>query len=241
MVDTRCFCGATFEAEDDAALVGVMRGHFREVHDLDPGDAALNVIERMRQLGPVPERRLEIGEITIEPLSPERAADYLTFFDLDAFTDNPGWASCYCLFHHVIGVDPPWGERRWQATRAEVEQRIDSGRQRGFLAYEGRRVVGWCNANARGEFPEHASGNQDDDGTASVVCFMVAPAYRGFGIARRLLESALAELPSQGYRRVEAYPVENARSAAAAYKGTPSFYESMGFKSVAEGVMSREL
>ena len=242
MVDTRCFCGARFEAEDDTALVEVMRAHFREVHEFEPGDGVTrNAIERMRQLGPVPERRLEIGDVTIEPLSPGRAADYLAFFDFDAFTDNPGWASCYCLFHHVIGVDPPWEERRWQATRAEVEQRTASGRQRGFLAYEGGRVVGWCNANSRGEFPEHASGDAADEGTAGVVCFMVAPAYRGFGIARRLLKEAIAVLGGAGYRRIEAYPVDRATSAAAAYKGTREFYESMGFRDAGDGVVTRDL
>ena len=240
MVDTRCFCGATFEAEDDSALVEVQREHFRSAHDFDPGSAATrNAIERIRMLGPVPERRLEIEDITIRPLSPELAEGYLAFFDRDAFTDNPGWASCYCLFHHVVGVDPPWGERRWQDTRARVAERIAGGRHNGFLAYEGDRVIGWCNVNARAEFPEHASG--DDEDTAGVVCFMVAPAYRGFGIARRLLEFAIDTLPGHGYRRIEAYPVETARNAAEAYKGTRAFYESLGFSPAGDGVVARDL
>jgi GNAT superfamily N-acetyltransferase len=242
MADTRCFCGAVIEAEDDTALVAAQREHFREVHDFDPGEAAtLNAIERLRILGPVPERRLEIGEITVEPLSPDRADDYLSFFDLDAFTDNPGWASCYCMFHHVMGTEPPWEEWRWQATRAQVAARIASGNHRGFLAYEGERVVGWCNINARAEFPEHASGDESDEGTASAVCFVVAPAYRGYGLARRLLDAALEALPGQGYRRVEAYPVDSARNAAEAYKGTRAFYESMGFEDVGEGIVARNL
>lgn len=241
MADTRCFCGAKFDADDDVALVSVMRSHFDQVHGFDPGDTAtLNAIERIRQLGPVPERRLEIGEVTIEPLTPDRAADYLAFFDLDAFTDNPGWASCYCLFHHVIGVDPPWGERRWADTRAAVEQRIDDGTHRGFLAYEDGKVVGWCNVNRRAEFPEHLLGD-DDDLTAAVVCFMVAPAYRGYGIARRMLQHALEALPDQGYRRIEAYPVDGPKSAAAAYKGTREFYESMGFAAAGDVVVARDL
>lgn len=242
MADTRCFCGATFEAEDDAALVEAQREHFLTAHDFDPGPTATrNAIERIRMLGPVPERRLEIEEITVRPLSPELAEDYLSFFDLDAFTDNPGWASCYCLFHHVVGVDPPWGERRWQDIRARVADRIGQGRHSGFLAYEGDRVVGWCNINARAEFPEHATGDGDDEGTASVVCFTVAPAYRGFGIARRLIEFAIATLPGHGYRRMEAYPVESARNAAEAYKGTRAFYESLGFSDAGDGIVVREI
>jgi GNAT superfamily N-acetyltransferase len=101
--------------------------------------------------------------------------------------------------------------------------------------------VGWCNVNERREFPEHASGDAKDDGTVSVVCFMVAPAYRGFGIARRLLEAALEWLPGQGYLRIEGYPVESPTSSAAAYKGTTAFYESQGFDRIADGVMSRQL
>ena len=242
MADARCFCGATFEAEDDDGLVVLQREHFRQVHDFDPGESPTrNAIERIRQLGPVPERRLEVGEVTVERLSPDRADDYLGFFDLDAFTDNPGWASCYCLFHHVIGIDPPWEERRWQDTRARVEERIASGTHGGFLAYEDGKVVGWCNVNRRTEFPEHRSNDAEDGRTAAVVCFVVAPAYRGAGIARRLLGAALADLPEQGYHRIEAYPVDGPKSAAAAYKGTRTFYESMGFSPAGEGVVARDL
>ena len=41
------------------------------------------------------------GPVEIRELTPELLADFLGFFEGEAFADNPGWASCYCQFLYV--------------------------------------------------------------------------------------------------------------------------------------------
>ena len=43
--------------------------------------------------------------ITVQPLTLARREDYMRFFDNDAFTDNPHWASCYCHFNQAPHPD----------------------------------------------------------------------------------------------------------------------------------------
>jgi hypothetical protein len=47
------------------------------------------------------QRLLEIGDITVHPVTKDRIDDWLRFFDHDGFAGNPDWASCYCLEPHV--------------------------------------------------------------------------------------------------------------------------------------------
>jgi ribosomal protein S18 acetylase RimI-like enzyme len=172
-------------------------------------------------------------EIGVHPLDPDRLEDYLAFFDRDAFADNPEWASCYCLFYHV--TDPEWDTRTGAQNREAAAALIRSGGLRGFLAYDGRRPIGWCNANLKERFERLAAESSrwgaasPGERVLSVVCFVVAPAYRRQGVARLLLQEACAAAAREGYHWAEAYPRKEARSAAQAYHGTLALYQSEGF------------
>lgn len=110
-----------------------------------------------------------------------------------------------------------------------------------MLAYSGRRIVGWCNATARAEFASVATG--DDEGVASVVCFVVAPPYRRHGVASDLLEGVVGSFRDIGFDRLEAYPVKDASDQRKAFHGTVGLFASAGFEIVSEEplVMSRDL
>jgi GNAT superfamily N-acetyltransferase len=190
-----------------------------------------NYLDAQERLGGATHRLDEIGEIEVREVTPEIVDDVLDFFDHDAFADNPGWASCYCAFHHVgENADPPWEQRTWRYNRDELARRIQTGETTAFLAYVDGRPAGWLNASARATFPDHATG--DDDGVASLVCFVVAPPYRGHGISRRLLQEALTCLGGRGFRVAEAYPVQDPADDAAAYHGPPSLLAAAGFEAV---------
>jgi len=47
----------------------------------------------------------------IRELAPELLGDYLRFFENDAFSDNPRWASCYCHFSQAPHKTEKWSER----------------------------------------------------------------------------------------------------------------------------------
>ena len=65
--------------------------------------------------------------IEIRPLTPERQADFLAYFEGDAFADNPRWAFCYCQFLHVDPSRVVWKDRSAAENRAAACERIDSG------------------------------------------------------------------------------------------------------------------
>ena len=101
-----------------------------------------------------------------------------------------------------------------------------------MLAYAGEKVVGWCNATPRAELPGLAT--VDDEGVVSVVCFVIAPPYRGHGVATRLLEGVVDHFTDRGFRRLEAYPVREASDHRKAFHGTLELFKRFGFEVVSE-------
>lgn len=175
------------------------------------------------------------GDLEVKRLTPELAQDYLSFFDKDAFADNPAWSSCYCFFYQWDGNIQAWEKRTAPQNRESKCSSIMAGRARGLLAYAGRKPVGWCHAAPTTELP--LLMNDEDvrrrgvDGVGSIVCFVVAPAHRGQGVARRLLSEACDYLRDLGMSTVEAMaPSADERSQARNYHGSLSMYLAAGFK-----------
>jgi ribosomal protein S18 acetylase RimI-like enzyme len=177
--------------------------------------------------------------IEVLPLTEERLGDYLDFFDRVAFTDNPDWAGCYCLFYHV--PEGEWEKRTGAQNRQGAAELARAGGLSGFLAYAQGRPVGWCNANRKDRYallsglPERWEPQEDGSRTLSVVCFVIAPDHRRRGIARALLSAACEAAQARGLERVEAYPRKAAKTAAENYHGPLELYRGQGF------VVHREL
>jgi len=173
--------------------------------------------------------------LDIRRLTPDLLDDYLYFFDHVAFTDHPEWSQCYCLAFHFepvwdaedAGRDKPWRERAARFVR--------EGKVQGYLAYSDGKVVGWCNANDKGNYaalrhnvnPELLTEDGNEK-VKSVVCFLVAPDARGQGVATKLLERVCADAEADGYDFVEGYPTGE-RDMYAAHHGTVTLFEKCGF------------
>jgi len=230
-----CDCNAVISAEDTESLIGPVKAHFDETHpEYDDTLAAIrNYLESEdRSTGPT-ERLATIGELEIVPMGPGSATDAIEFFDTDALPDNPWWGACYCMFYPRGGrSNENWGQEPWQANREDQLHRIENGETTGMLAYAGEEVVGWCNATPRAELPGLAT--DDDDGVVSVVCFVIAPPYRGHGVATRLLDGVITNFTDRGFRRLEAYPVREAQDEARAFHGTLDLFSRFGFEVVSE-------
>jgi hypothetical protein len=114
-------------------------------------------------------------DITIHRLTPERLADYLLFFDQDAFADNPAWSGCYCYFYHAPHAERDWDDRSRNENRAAVCRLIIESRLRGHLAYADGKVVGWCHATPRTMIPNLEDVTAllvpDTEEVGAIVCF----------------------------------------------------------------------
>jgi len=235
MPATTCFCGAELAGDDRDAQVVAALDHFSAAHPQFGLNATQcrNYLERVEQVTGPKERLVEIGAIEVAALSPDHVDDVLRFFDTDAFADNAGWASCYCMAHHVPGGEGGgvWERQTWQDRRAALAERIRTGATTGTLAYVDGRLGGWCNASLRSAYPEDATGEADDM-VGFVACFVIAPPYRGHGLAGRLLDGACEQFRARGIGVVEAHAVPDPANVGAAYRGPLQLYLDGGFERI---------
>ena len=191
-------------------------------------------------------------EIEIKALTPELEEAYFDFFDYRAFSDGSPYYPCYCNAFNMSAAEIEEMRERsalyggeaegWKrALRETASRMVKEGRIKGYLAFDGNKAVGWCNANDRmnyyrvGEFdldhmPEDAmpTGCRQNGQIKSVVCFEISPEYRGKGIAKQLLKRVCDDAQSEGYSSVEAYPAEKAEISLA-FTGPVHLYQKMGF------------
>lgn len=181
--------------------------------------------------------------ITIKPLTPELSVDYFDFFENRAFTDDSPYR-CYCQFYQMskeqqkAEFDKVYGADIGRVSRKVAEQQIDSGVLRGYLAFDDGIAIGWCNANDKENFPiESCTGERfyapADKLEKAVVCFEIAPEYRGKGIATALLERVIDDARDEGYIAVEGFPVVGDERFEWDCKGPLRLYENAGFVKVA--------
>lgn len=177
-------------------------------------------------------------EIFVRRLTSELLDDWLSFFDRDAFSDNDEWCGCYCMCYHwdsELAKKRAWecDKRRAKFNRKQAINLIKTGGMQGYLAYVQGKVVGWCNSNDKKaynnvnfNFAEEVPDNGEK--IKSIVCFSVAPKYRGYGVATALLNYVCKDAKADGFDLVEAYPF--AHNENHAYHGPLSMYKKNGFK-----------
>ena len=193
--------------------------------------------------------------ITIKRLTPALAEDFFSFFDCRAFSDGSDFYPCYCNAFQLTEAQirteffaraealGGGTEGLRLAMRESAERMIAQGILQGYLAYDGALSVGWCNANDRnryvrvGDFDldklpalgECAAFADGSERVKSVVCFEIAPCYRGKGLASALLRRVCEDALAEGYDAVEGYPMLHDAYDPQDYTGPLRLYEHAGF------------
>jgi len=179
--------------------------------------------------------------LSIKPLTPELAADYFDFFENRAFTDNSPYR-CYCQIYQMskeqakaaLDYANANGLDGGQIARKVAEQQIEAGILRGYLAFADGVAIGWCNANDRANFPIEPCTGESFHAPAekrekTVVCFEIAPEFRGKGIATALLRRAVDDAKAEGYIAIEGFPVIRDERYEWDCTGPVRLYEKVGF------------
>jgi ribosomal protein S18 acetylase RimI-like enzyme len=177
-------------------------------------------------------------KLTVRPVTPSRWPDVEAIFNARGCSVARG---CWCMFYRRSGAGPPLpaGTSRARANRKGLKALVDEGRSPGLIAYRGKTAVGWVSLAPRGEFAKLARSPVmkpvDDRPVWSIVCFVVPSEHRGQGVARALLQGAIAYARKHGATLVEAYPVDKADRSPddALWFGAKSMYDRAGFKEVA--------
>lgn len=196
-----------------------------------------------------------VMEIAIKRLTPELSTDYFDFFENRAFTDDSPYR-CYCQMYQMSkeqckkefenANDVDLG----LLSKNIAKQQIESGSLCGYLAYVDGISVGWCNANDRANFPSEPYCDvlfyaPTPHCEIAVVCFEIAPDYRGRGIATALLDRVILDAKTSGYSSVVSFPVKRSERYEWDCSGPVRLYEKVGFYKISEHgdtiIMKKEL
>ena len=179
--------------------------------------------------------------ITIKRLTSELNDDYLDFFDNRAFTDDNPNGPCYCTspnqdeetIKKMVAEFQVSGVK--ETLRKYAVDMLDRNLIRGYLAYDGEQAIGWCNAadidSYAGFVPNFARKNTCGK-TISIVCFEIAPDYRGMGIASAFIEQVCSDAKANGYAAVEGYAMLSDKRNDFDYQGPEGLYLKAGFSEV---------
>ena len=179
-----------------------------------------------------------MGSIIIKPLTPELKDDYLDFFDNRAFSDGNPNGPCYCTspnqdeenIKQMVSEFKEFGVK--ETLRRYATEMLDKNEIHGYLAYDGKLAVGWCNAadmdSYAGFVPDFARKNTCGK-TVSIVCFEIAPGYRGKGLASAFIEKVCNDARSNGYVAVEGYAILSDKRNDFDYQGPIRLYQKAGF------------
>lgn len=179
--------------------------------------------------------------IIIKPLTPELKDDYLDFFDNRAFSDGNPNGPCYCTspnqdeenIKQMVSEFKEFGVK--ETLRRYATEMLDKNEIHGYLAYDGKLAVGWCNAadmdSYAGFVPDFARKNTCGK-TVSIVCFEIAPGYRGKGLASAFIEKVCNDARSNGYVAVEGYAILSDKRNDFDYQGPMRLYQKAGFVEV---------
>jgi len=186
--------------------------------------------------------------VSCQALRPEDLTAFTTFVETEAFSDNPSWADCYCVFAYrqtntQPDADGDFDPRAAEQNRATLFRLVKEGRGHWILARHEGRLVGWVNADLLSRMPRYEDWGPLLAGETGVIsCFVVHPRLRRRGIARHLLNAAVAALRTMGASQVESWVVRDPKAAAkpplgpdqVAYRGPLAMYLRAGFSVVAE-------
>lgn len=196
-------------------------------------------------------------DIIIKPLTPDLNTAYLDFFDNRAFSDNNPMGPCYCnaaimSSDELDKMVSEFGDDCKGTLRRYAVEQLSEGKIFGYLAFDGDDPVGWCNAgdmkcypvSRHQAIPDFARENACKN-TLSVICFAIAPEYRGRGVATALLERVISDAAAQGFKAVEGYVNTKYADKYWDYTGPARLYEKFGLVEAAKQgdrvVMRKEL
>ena len=171
-------------------------------------------------------RRVGAGRLEIVPLDAGRRAD---FYRLHGDCNDAGWCACVAWW---VPTWDGWADRTAAQNHELREELFARGEHDGLLAYADGEPVGWCQLGPRDRLTK-LTGQlrlEPDSGAWAVTCFLVAPDWRGEGVARALLAAAVARARQGGAARLEAFPRRGQDLAADdLWNGPEALFRAAGF------------
>jgi ribosomal protein S18 acetylase RimI-like enzyme len=169
--------------------------------------------------------------LKIKPLTADNWDDIETLFSAKGCSVAK-W--CWCVHYRFAKAAMP------KDRKAALKKLAKGEPPPGLIAYRGKTPVGWVSLGPRAAFAKLETSRVmkavDDAPVWSVICFVVPAAERGQGIARALLDGAIAYARKQKVKVLEAYPVDKAGPSVpmSMWFGAASMFRKAGFEEVAQ-------
>ena len=170
-----------------------------------------------------------MDDLDIRPLTVDTWEALAALF---AAGGDPKW--CWCQFWRKPGSS--WTNTTRDDNRDDLRALVGRDPAPGLVAMRDGKAVGWAGLGPREDFGRLARSRTipqlPGDGVWVVNCFVVAKTARRSGVARALLDAAVAYARAHGASVLEGYPVETGgerMSSASAYAGTAGMFERAGF------------
>lgn len=171
----------------------------------------------------------------VKPLTPKLATTFTEYIGNLDFGYEPHWATCFCRYYHTNCSSELWQKRSGEENRREALESIESGNMKGYLAFDGDKCIGWCNANDVRQYIRIVNDLNHlikDSKVGCPICFVIHPEYRKQGVARLLLKTIMEDFKKQNFDAVLALPIDNAKEPQKLYRGTLNMYKETGFEEV---------
>jgi len=177
----------------------------------------------------------------IRPLTPDRWEDLETLFG----PTRGAVSGCWCMFFRLTRKE--WTAIGRDGRKKAFREVVGAGPPPGLLAYAGAEAVGWCAIAPRETTPQiersRVGKPLDDQPVWSITCFYIDRRHRRQGVMAALIDAAVAHAAQSGARLLEAYPLDQAKSAAwgGGFVGFAESFRAAGFVETARRTPNRPL
>jgi GNAT superfamily N-acetyltransferase len=178
-------------------------------------------------------RRIGTASVEVVPATADRWAD------VQVLLGGDGDRGCWCQYWRQSASD--YRALGAGGGRRALRRQVSEATAPGVIAYLDGEPVGWCGFGPRSAMERLVRSRTipavDNLPVWSIVCFNVRVGYRRRGVARALLDGAVAYAREQGAPAVEAYPIDpggRRADTAFGYVGFLGMFEAAGFKQVVE-------
>jgi GNAT superfamily N-acetyltransferase len=139
------------------------------------------------------------------------------------------------FFHFDESIEKKLDGTGKKGLRNEAKLLINENIIQGYLAYQEKKVIGWCNCGNKTNYKrlyarkELWDSDDKDIKIKSVVCFIIAPNMQGKGVATKLLDRICFDAEMDGFSCIEAYPIKGGQNCFEQYHGPHKLYTNKGF------------
>jgi len=163
-------------------------------------------------------------KIGVRPVTSDNWDDFVQLF---AAKGGPHY--CWCTLHRVRTEGLTKGEKK-----AHMKELVGAETPIGVIAYDGDEAIGWCSIAPRETYVRLERSRTMPRATPptaptwTILCFFVARSHRGRGVARELIDGAVAYAKRQGAQVIEGYPFDSG-GISATHRGHSRIFEQAAF------------